>query len=1013
MAFEVGERVTFRSLQWEVEDTSIGSALTLFGRDRANRGYRARVILGLEPIERTAIPPVSWTVGAPQWDPLKWRALHSAFRLTLSHGRGNLAAVDWGRLILEPYQLVPLQRIENLPFARLLIADDTGLGKTAEAGLILFRLLQKRRADRILVLCRAQPEPERWRDEMKEKFGIDLTVINDGDDYARLRREIPAHLNAFGHLSRVVMSMYFAAPSKRGSQIVDDLAKVRWDVVVMDEAHHLARHGDGGKRLSELGETVAGTADALLLLTATPHDGKGESYASLLRLLDPYLVVDPDRLDPELVRPLVVRRLKARVVKADGSRFLRRKIHPLEVEGSKAENWLDRGLRGYCKQLRQRGKQFADAGERYLAMGATFLETFLRKRLASSAYACRLSLERRLNVLKNKAEPVGDKPPREDRDDRAVYADEMVLPSGKAEAEIVRDLIARAQRIPDGGEAKVQALTKLVATILSEPAEKVVVFTEFVDTLDMLTRVFTGEGWVEAPVKESERPENIGRGLYFRYEGETPARHRESIRRQFLSDPAVRILLATDAASESINLHKGCNHLIHLETVWNPNRYEQRNGRIDRYGQTRRPQIYLLINAASIDERVAKVGYRKLERIAEDLGSVSNVLPLAARIDVDEFLEQLGEGEVERAEAEMERRLDKAERQVRGEEESDGTADLIRGESFEAHELQAVNDALAGSREFVPEFSDVQEFLGVYLRAESSRLEGLPAEHDVYAITVPSSLRAEVGAERIPRGTFRRDLAVREIDTEEAERVEFLSPGHPLVRAALRRARGWIFQSGFASRVAYRRVAASVRPGYLFTYASRFLDGRGEAVEERFEAVFIGLDGTPSTDPDADLRLFRDPGVGGNLSDAEEAVLKRRFASGFGRAMELAARVVRKRAETRTEELLQVQRRIMQDAFFRLGRWRQAAEDRLRRRLAVEGPAVTAPRQLDLEGHVRKEIAAEERERARRLRRFNSDLQKLLADEHKRRADIECMEHVRLDTIDPIGALALVPEAAR
>lgn len=403
MSFEIGQRVTFRSLQWEVEDTSSEATITLFGRDRANQGRRVKIVRDLEPLERTEVPPLAWTIGAPRWDPLEWRALHSAFRLTLSHGRGNLASVDWGRLILEPYQLVPLQRIENLPFPRLLIADDTGLGKTAEAGLILFRLLQRRRADRVLILCRAQPEPERWRDEMKEKFGIEFTVINDGDDYARLRRQTPAHLNVFGHLSRVVMSMYFAAPSKRSTQIVDDLARVRWDAVIVDEAHHLADHGEGRKQLAELGRTVERTTDALLLLTATPHDGKGPSYASLLQLLDPHLVVDADRIDPELVRPLVVRRLKARVVKSDGTRFLRRKIHPLEVEATKAEAWLDRGLRGYCRQLTARAKELATAGERNRSMGATFLESFLRKRLASSAYACRQSLDRRLEKLEGRA----------------------------------------------------------------------------------------------------------------------------------------------------------------------------------------------------------------------------------------------------------------------------------------------------------------------------------------------------------------------------------------------------------------------------------------------------------------------------------------------------------------------------------------------------------------------------------------------------------------------------------
>ncbi|MGB4952045.1 MAG: hypothetical protein WBO55_15565, partial [Rhizobiaceae bacterium] len=207
MTFEIGERVIFRSLHWEVADNASQAYVELFGRDRLNQGQRLKAILGLEPIELARMPDLAWTIGQPGWSHLQWQALHDAYRLTLSHGRGNLSSVDWGRLILEPYQLVPLQRIENLPFPRLLIADDTGLGKTAEAGLILFRLMQRRRAERVLILCRARPEPERWQQELREKFGIEAEVINNGQDYARLRRAVPSHLNVFGYVPRIIMSM--------------------------------------------------------------------------------------------------------------------------------------------------------------------------------------------------------------------------------------------------------------------------------------------------------------------------------------------------------------------------------------------------------------------------------------------------------------------------------------------------------------------------------------------------------------------------------------------------------------------------------------------------------------------------------------------------------------------------------------------------------------------------------------------------------------------------------------
>ena len=113
VTFEVGEKVVFRSLQWEVGDGSTEEVLTLFGRDALNRRRRQRVLVALEDIRRAEVPPLSWTLGGNRWDPLQWRALHDAFRLTLAHGRGNLASADWGRLILEPYQLVPLRRIEK------------------------------------------------------------------------------------------------------------------------------------------------------------------------------------------------------------------------------------------------------------------------------------------------------------------------------------------------------------------------------------------------------------------------------------------------------------------------------------------------------------------------------------------------------------------------------------------------------------------------------------------------------------------------------------------------------------------------------------------------------------------------------------------------------------------------------------------------------------------------------------------------------------------------------------
>ncbi len=990
MPFEVGERVIFRSLPWEVADVSSATSIELFGRGRENQGLRIRIIPDLESIERAQVPGLNWTLGASGWDPLQWKALHDAFRLTLSHGRGHLGAVDWGRLVLEPYQLVPLRRIENLPFPRLLLADDTGLGKTAEAGLILFRLLQRRRADRILILCRARPEPERWQAELREKFGIETILINDGQDYARLRRQVPSHLNLFGYFPRLVMSMHFAAQR----HIVDDLRRVRWDVAVIDEAHHVAERGSATKALTELARVVAASSEALLLLTGTPHDGKGESFASLLRLLDPYAVVDPDRLDPAIVRPLIVRRLKTHVIKADGSRFLRRKITVLDVESDRtpAERRLERELRRYTRSLRRRADELEEQGRRSEAMGVAFLETFLRKRLASSVYACTVSLRNRLERVQGRPLPPEDETTPEDQAQQALDVESLTLPDGRTEEEVLRQLIALAERVPEGSEGKVRALLALLARLLADPQEKAVVFTEFVDTLEMLARVLDREGW---------------QGRYVTYHGATPPQEREAIRSRFLEDPQVRIFLATDAASEGINLQKACKRLIHLEIPWNPNRYEQRNGRIDRYGQTRPPEIYLLVATRSLEQRVAQIVVEKLERIADQLGSVSNVFPLAARVDMDEFLARADPEAVEEAGQEIAHRLDQAiaqEQTILTEQVPD---ELIRGQVFEAEEMAAVERELELARSLVPEYRDVEAFLRTFFRLEGGRLEET-GEEGVFRVLVPRSLQ-EVGRDRYERATFRRDLAVAEEDREADRRVEFLSPGHPLVQAALRRMRGKIHSPNFPSRMAYRRTPPGSPPGLVFTYALRFVDGRGETVEERFEAVFVSLDRQVSRDGAADLRWVAECRSFGHLSEAEAHTLLPRFQATFETAKALAEAEVRRRQAERTRELEAFQRQIADEALIRLGRWKQASEDRLARR-AVEVLTGAGPLQLDLFGQRQRDYERMVRERERRVRQFEREREQLLEQEQERRGEIRAMETVRADAVDAIGALLLIPE---
>jgi len=308
----------------------------------------------------------------------------------------------------------------------------------------------------------------------------------------------------------------------------------------------------------------------------------------------------------------------------------------------------------------------------------------------------------------------------------------------------------------------------------------------------------------------------------------------------------------------------------------------------------------------------------------------------------------------------------------------------------------------------VPEYRDVEAFLRTFFRLEGGRLEET-SEEGVFRVIVPRSLQGEIRRDSYERATFRRDLAVAEEDREESRRVEFLSPGHPLVQAALRRIRGKIHSPHFPSRMAYRRTPPGSPAGFVFTYALRFVDGRGETVEERFEAVFVGLDGQVSHDGLADLRWIAECRSFGHLSEAEARALLPRFQATFETAKALAEAEVRRRQAERTRELEVLQRSIAEEALIRLGRWKQACEDRLARR-AVEALVGPGPVQFDLFGQRQRDYERMVRERERRVRQFEREREQLLKQEQERRGEIRAMETVRADAVDAIGALLLIPE---
>jgi superfamily II DNA or RNA helicase len=898
---EPGQGVRWRSRRWSVLGYEEGGFVRLVGVGPENRD---QVALALLELERETIEPDDLplpTLDVERSDRARWRALHEAYRITMAGGREQLVGLDWGAVAVEPYQLVPLLRVARTLRTRLLIGDDTGLGKTAEAGIILRWLAQRHQANRVLIVTRAAPEPERWREEMWTKFGFRFDVVKSGSDFLERRRQVP-NVNVFAQQNRLIVSMTLAARQA----LLDELRQcpAPFDAVIVDEAHHLAERGKRTKRLAVLGRALEGTSrdGALLLLTAIPHDGKTASFVSLLRLLDSLVEIEHDTVSVDIASRLMVRRLKSEVTLAGGRTFKQAEIHVISTisEASAKEKMVEPILGAYKAFLASERRRFEEERARQKATGCEFLAATLLKRYGSSVAALRATLRRRL----------GYPPADEDSDDVVPYVDtdasdpedEVLDPGAEAETPpptielpergIAERLLDAAEAVPRGRDAKLQALVKLLAGPLT--GEKVVVFTEYRDTLRAASRRLVSEAV----------PHVI-------FHGATPEADRAEIIRTFLRDPDIRVLLATDAASEGMNLQHGAHHLVHLDVPWNPNRYLQRNGRIDRYGQTETPHMWALVaadrkgNAGRPEYRALEIVIEKLQRIAKESGSVGQVLPNFTSGRVREVLT----GSLADLEAEAERLADDED---------------ARRASDELTRLTLRNrDELRAAEQYVKHLGTVDDFqarLEPLLRTTFHGWDDGGSIVDLgggnFKVSVPRRLRPELGAE-IPRATFSRQVAVASQEVSDEDAIEFLTPAHPLVDATLRVIRQDARDPDFAHRF---DVAASDDEGLVASFVARYVDGESRTADERLLAVEVSLDGTASMDTTRDMaRLGIDDTESiGRPDHARIEVWRERFPD-LTRA---ARRECERRADGHLMELRRIADELVGEEREALGRWR-------------------------------------------------------------------------------------------
>ncbi|MDA1409790.1 RNA polymerase-associated protein RapA [Pseudomonas aeruginosa] len=657
---EPGQLVEVRRRQWvvvEVDASTQGAerqhAVTLSSIDEDALGEELRVIWEIEPgahvIERAGLPAFTGQDDSDTLeaflDAVRWGAATNA-------DRGFLQAPFRSGVSIQDFQLDPLVRAIDMARVNLLIADDVGLGKTIEAGLVIQEMLLRHRARSVLIVCPASLQ-EKWRLEMLEKFGLDFRIV-DSEYIRELRRERGIHANPWVSFPRLITSMDWAKMGD-GLRAFRDILPPhigyprKFDMLVVDEAHNVAPSASAQYAIesqrTRFIRMIAPHFQHHLFLTATPHNGYTESFTSLLELLDDQRFarnIMPETFEKQLAQ-VMIRRLKSEITDKDGRPiYAKRRLEAFAIDYTAKEREIHRKLQAFCASR----EAAADDGSG--ATGISFVNQLLRKRLFSSPAAFAVTLAKHEATL----ESGGNRKERNDLSERILlkaiqraeedYADDAEVESAQGEAVeeasrrmrpltaeerlLFDDLLDWAQQAMHRPDSKANALLAWIDERLKTDGEwngkRVILFTEYRTTLDWLHQILASH--------------DLGGDRLMTLHGGMDHDDRERVKAAFQAAPdvsPVRILLATDAASEGIDLQNHCNYLIHLEIPYNPNVMEQRNGRIDRHGQ--RESEVLIWHPVDTREDTEAVGghkedilraLRKLDSMRADMGSVNPVI---------------------------------------------------------------------------------------------------------------------------------------------------------------------------------------------------------------------------------------------------------------------------------------------------------------------------------------------------------------------------------------------------
>lgn len=482
------------------------------------------------------------------------------------------------------YQLEPAQQALKHPRQRILIADAVGLGKTLEAGILISELIARGKGKRILVVT-AKSMMTQFQKEMWNRFTIPLVRL-DSNRIHKIRSQLPSNYNPFFYYDKTIVSI---DTLKRDVEYRTHLENAYWDIIVIDEAQSVAERGEHQQR-NRLAKLLAERSDTMIMLSATPHDGRARSFASLMNMLDPTAIANPDDYTKDDIKGLCIRRFKQDVKNQVSGTFLERNF---EVEKCHA-SMLEEAAYDVFSDMQLQMDENKKAGAGHL------FKTSLEKSLFSSPAACIKSINERLNKLKKK------------------YTAEQIK-----DIDLLEQLKASLEMISPKDFSRYQKLLSLLNDTnygwTKATDDRVVIFTERIETMKFLSENLRKDlGLPKEAVQE------ISGGM-------SDAEQQEIVENFGREESPIRVLVASDVASEGLNLHYLSYRMIHFDIPWSLMVFQQRNGRIDRYGQKQRPDIrYLMIESDNKkihgDMRILEILVTKEEQALKNIGDPAMLL---------------------------------------------------------------------------------------------------------------------------------------------------------------------------------------------------------------------------------------------------------------------------------------------------------------------------------------------------------------------------------------------------